>query len=232
MQNKIVVITGASRGLGRHLAIEFAQAGAQVIAVARNQTELQQLAQDHSGIDPRSLDLRQADSIRELIQSLEAQYGHIDFLINNAGWGLYKDFDQQTSDEITDQITVNFTALVQLSHAVLPKMKQRKTGHILNIGSDLARRPLAKMAVYAAAKHAVAGFSHSLLREVKTYGIKVSLINPGIIDTYFGGGQAGSRDESWALQPAVVARLILDIAQQPGSTLVDEISLHPLHQDF
>jgi short-subunit dehydrogenase len=88
------------------------------------------------------------------------------------------------------------------------------------------------MAVYAASKHGLAGFSHSLLREVKGAGIKVSLINPGIIDTDFGGAAEGSRDASWSLRPAQLADLIVQVIEQPGSTLVDELTVHPLGQDF
>jgi short-subunit dehydrogenase len=88
------------------------------------------------------------------------------------------------------------------------------------------------MAPYVAAKHGLAGFSHSLLREVRASGIKVSLINPGIIDTDFGGGTEGSRDPAASLRPEELARLIIQVIDQPGSTLVDELSVHPLGQDF
>ncbi|MBL8243379.1 MAG: SDR family NAD(P)-dependent oxidoreductase, partial [Rhodanobacteraceae bacterium] len=110
--------------------------------------------------------------------------------------------------------------------------RAQRAGHIVNIGSDLARRPLANMAAYVASKHGLAGFSHSLLREVKDAGIKVSLVNPGIIDTGFGGGSEGSRDRAASLHPATLARLILDAVLQPGSVVVDELTVHPAGQDF
>ena len=91
---------------------------------------------------------------------------------------------------------------------------------------------IAGASVYAASKHGLAGFSQSLLREVKDAGIKVSLVNPGIIDTGFGGGIEGSRDPAASLHPAALARLILDSVLQPGSVLVDELTVHPLGQEF
>jgi 3-oxoacyl-[acyl-carrier protein] reductase len=126
---------------------------------------------------------------------------------------------------------------MQICHALLPALRASaeagRRPHIVNIGSDLGRRPLANMAAYVASKHGLTGFSHSLLRELKGEGIKVSLVNPGIIDTDFGGGQEGSRDEAWSLRPAALATLVLQLVNQPGSMLVDEVSVHPLGQgDF
>jgi short-subunit dehydrogenase len=139
---------------------------------------------------------------------------------------------EHSESELVAIIQVNLTAVIQICHAVLPRLLGQGRGHIVNIGSDLGRRPLANMAAYAAAKHGLAGFSHSLLREVKSAGIKVSLINPGIIDTDFGGGTEGSREGAWSLRPGDLARLIIQVIEQPGSTLVDELSVHPLGQDF
>lgn len=232
MSQKIILITGASRGLGKHLSLQLAQTDARVIACARDAQQLEALAEHQPNIHPYPLDLCDSHQIRQVVAWAEAEYGRIDVLINNAGVGLYQAFHQQDLASLQQQIQVNFSAVVELCHAVLPGMLKQQSGHILNLGSDLARRPLANMAVYSACKHALAGFSHSLLREVKNQGIKVSLINPGIIDTCFGGGEEGSRDERWSLQPAVVAKIIIDILNQPGYTLIDEISLHPLQQDF
>jgi short-subunit dehydrogenase len=89
------------------------------------------------------------------------------------------------------------------------------------------------MAAYVASKHGLTGFSHSLLRELKSEGIKVSLVNPGIIDTDFGGAREGSKDEAWSLRPATLATLVMQLVDQPGSVVVDELSVHPLGQgDF
>jgi len=153
-------------------------------------------------------------------------------VINNAGIGSYKAFAEHEETELLDIVQVNLGAVMQICHAVLPKLLAQGHGHIVNIGSDLARRPLANMAAYAASKHGLAGFSHSLLREVKNAGIKVSLINPGIIDTDFGGAAEGSRDAAWSLRPAQLAQLIVQVIEQPGSMLIDELTVHPLGQDF
>ena len=228
------LITGASRGLGRHLAMTLAARGHRVIAAARDLSRLQQLAAaaPDGRITPLQLDLADATTLGATVASALSNVEPLSGVINNAGIGSYKAFVDHDERESLDILQVNLGAVIQICHAVLPKLLAQGSGHIVNISSDLARRPLANMAVYAASKHGLAGFSQSLLREVKGAGIKISLINPGIIDTDFGGAAEGSRDESWSLRPAQLAELIVQVIEQPGSVLVDELSVHPLGQDF
>jgi short-subunit dehydrogenase len=229
------IVTGASRGLGRHLAVQMATRGWTVIACARDAGALKRLADDHpSGrIRAVAVNLANAGDLRSTLIAALADVGFIDGLVNNAGIGAYKPFLDNSEAELLQTLQVNLGAVMQLTHVVLPGMIERRAGHIVNIGSDLGRRPLANMAAYVAAKHGLTGFSHSLLREVKQHGVKVSLVNPGIIDTDFGGATEGSKDEAWSLRPAVLANLILQIIDQPGATTVDELSVHPLGQgDF
>jgi NADP-dependent 3-hydroxy acid dehydrogenase YdfG len=134
--------------------------------------------------------------------------------------------------EIETVLDVNLKAPLILSHALLPGMLARERGTIVNIASDLGRRPLANMTPYVAAKHGVMGFAGSLLREVKDKGIKVLTLTPGIIDTWFGDSQAGTREETWSLKPEVVADLIHTMLTQPAFVLLDEVAIHPQHQEF
>jgi short-subunit dehydrogenase len=229
------IVTGASRGLGRHLALQLAERGHSVLALARDAARLQALAAEHPArITPLALDLADATAIAPAMARALAALPRIDGLVNNAGFGAYKPFAEHTEAESLALVQVNFTAALQMCHAVLPRLLQQHRGHIVNIASDLARRPLPNMTVYAATKHALAGFSHSLLREVKAQGVKVSLVNPGIIDTDFGAadGQTleGSRGADWSLRPAQLAALIVQMVEQPGSMLVDELTVHPLGQ--
>jgi short-subunit dehydrogenase len=229
------IVTGASRGLGRHLVQQLAERGHRVLAIARDGQRLQALAEAHAGcVTPLVLDLADAAAIAPAMQRALAAEPHITGLVNNAGIGAYKPFVDHSEAESLAIVQVNFTAAVQLCHAVVPRLIEQKAGHIVNIASDLGRRPLANMAVYAASKHALAGLSHSLLRELKPHGIKVSLVNPGIIDTDFGAkdGESleGTRGADWSLRPAHLAALIVQTIEQPGSMVVDEISVHPLGQ--
>jgi short-subunit dehydrogenase len=227
------LITGASRGLGRHLVTTFAELGQPVLAVARDAERLHALAAAHPGrVTPLALDLADAQQLSERLPPALAALPHLSGVIHNAGIGRYAPLLEHSQAESLAILQVNIGAVVQITHAVLPRLVQQKSGHLIHIGSDLARRPLANMAVYVASKHALAGFAHSLLREVKGQGIKVSLVNPGIIDTDFGGRAEGSGEESWSLRPAQLAQLVWQVATQPGSMVVDELTVHPLGQDF
>lgn len=227
------LITGASRGLGRHLALQLAQRGHRVLACARDADRLQALASESGGaVVPLVVDLADAAQIGPRLSEAIAREAHISGVVNNAGFGAYKPFLEHSEAESIQLVQVNLTAAIQVCHAVLPRLLAQGSGHVVNVGSDLARRPLANMAVYAAAKHGLAGFSHSLLREVKAAGVKVSLVNSGIVDTDFGGAAEGSRDAHWSLRPAQLAQLIIQLIEQPGNVVVDELSVHPLGQDF
>jgi short-subunit dehydrogenase len=226
------IVTGASRGLGRHLSLQLAARGHRVLACARDLPRLQALAAEQPGqIVPLAIDLADAAQIGSRLGAAIAAESHISGLVNNAGFGAYKPFLEHSEAESIALVQVNFTAAIQCCHAVLPRLLGQGTGHIVNIGSDIGRRPQPNMAVYAAAKHGLAGFSGSLLREVKGRGVKVSLVNPGIIDTDFGGAAEGSRDEAWSLRPAALAALVVQLIEQPGTMVVDELTVHPLGQD-
>lgn len=226
------IVTGASRGLGRHIALQLAGQGDEVLAIARDGGLLHTLADAAPGrITPLVLDLADATAIAPTMAAALAPLAQVSGLVNNAGIGAWRPFVEHSEAESLAIVQVNLAAAIQMTHAVLPRLLAQGRGHIVHVGSDLARRPQANMAVYAATKHGLAGFSHSLLREVKDRGVKVSLVNPGIIDTGFGGGAEGSRDAAWSLRPAELAALVVQVLRQPGHQLVDELTVHPLGQD-
>jgi short-subunit dehydrogenase len=235
---KTWLITGASRGLGRQLALQLAARGDEVLAVARDTARLQALADEvhadgRGRVLPLPLDLSDSSALHARISAATAALPRLDGVVNNAGIGAYKPLLAHDPAELMLVIQVNLTAAMLVCHAVLPRLLAQGHGHIVNIGSDLARRPLAQMAAYVASKHGLAGFTHSLLREVRSRGVKVSLVNPGIIDTGFGGGVEGSGDAHGSLPPEALAAVVLQLLDQPGSVTVDELSVHPLGQaDF
>lgn len=234
--NQTVLITGGSRGLGRHTAIAFGEAGFNVAICGRTESDLDEVVRDITDVEGSAMrgvvDVRSHSSIRRFVSEVEMAMGPIDVLINNAGFSHYKPFVEWSVDEVDDVIDVNLKGTLYACHAVAPGMVSRGSGYILNIASDIGRRPVPNMAAYVAAKHAVVGFSGSLLRELRESGVKVSAVLPGIIDTHFGGTQPGTRDHHWAMKPEAVAQVLLGMVRQPGNLVLDEVTLHPLGQDF
>ncbi len=230
------IVTGASRGLGRQVALALARAGMKVVLAARDEGRLFALAEEirRGGGEALALptDVTQWPQVEALAETARASFGPVAVLVNNAGVGWYKPFLESSLAELDATMDSSFRGTVYATRAVLPQMLERKRGHIVNVASDLGRKPLAGMAVYAAAKHAVLGFSQSLLREVKASGVKVTAVLPGIIDTDFGGGREGSREPTWSLDPRFVAERIVELLGWPEHWVADELTLHPLHQDF
>ncbi len=236
LDGQVAVITGAGRGLGRAIAFRLAREGARVCLCARSEDELLTAVDEIRGRGGHALhaaiDIRDYPAIEAFIDKAHGEHGPIDVLVNNAGLGWYKPFTDQTLEEIDLTLDVNLKGLVFMTRAVLPDMLTRGQGSIVNIASDLGRRPLANMAAYVAAKHGVMGFAGSLLREVKDKGVKIMTVTPGIIDTYFGGTEAGTRDARWSLKPEQLADLVCHMLTLPEYVMMDEVSVHPQHQDF
>ena len=232
-----VLLTGASRGLGRQLALRLAGRAERLALVARDAEAAGELAAHiRAAGDTRAEafahDLAAPDGAGLCAAAVHEAFGDVDVLINNAGVGHWRPFLEHGPAEHDRIIDVNFRAVVHLTQAVLPAMVARGRGHVVNIASDLATRPLGNMAVYAATKFALRGFSLSLSQEVRPRGVRVTLVNPGLIDTAFGGRVEGSLDARGALQPDELARLVVEMIEQPGHQLVDEVTVHALGQDY
>lgn len=232
-----VLVTGASRGLGAALGRELLARGHRVVLTARNAAELAQAtdtlrAEHGERVHWFAADLSDAAQAASLVAEVEQRFGALDALVNNAGIGAWKPLVEWSAQEVVACVNLNLLAPMLLSRAVLPGMVLRRRGLIVNMASDLARRPLANMAPYVATKYGLLGFSGSLLREAKANGIKVSAVLPGIIDTAFNGAQEGSKEEAWALRSSALAAQVAGLFELPENVVIDELVIHPLHQDF
>jgi short-subunit dehydrogenase len=233
-----VVVTGASRGLGAALAREFGTRGHRVFLVARDAGELARLAAEvaHSqGPDAtawRAHDLRDVNGIELLARAAEDVLGGVDVLVNNAAIGPYRPFLEDSPQDLHELLALNLEAPMRLTRALLPGMLARGRGHIINIASDLARRPLAQMAPYVASKHGLLGFGASLHRELRGSGVRVTTVMPGVIDSSFNGSVEGSRDRRWALPTTDLAQQVVALAELPATMVIDELVVHPAEGDY
>ncbi len=235
LRGQTALVTGASRGLGRHVSVALGRAGMNVVLCARSDADLHAVAAEvtAAGGTPLlyRLDVRDAAAFAACLTAVQERFGGLDAAVLNAGLSPIKPFDAWTAAEIDEVLDVNLRAPIHQAQALLPLLRARR-GHVVFVASDVGRKPAANLAVYAAAKHGVVGFAGSLLREVKGDGVRVTTLLPGIIDTYFGGGTEGSRDESWAMRPQAVADAVAWILSQPAGLVLDEVTIHPLGQDF
>lgn len=190
IENKIIVITGASKGLGREMAVHFSRKQARLILLARTEALLLQVQEEIeklTGTAPFIIkcDVSSETDVNQTISMIQKKYHHIDVLINNAGFATYRTSENISNQEMRRHFEINFFGAYYCIKAFLPFIKQSEAGYILNIASLFSHIALAENSVYAATKYALAGFSEGLRRELKPYGIGVGLFMPGPMKTSF-----------------------------------------------
>lgn len=199
-QNQVVLITGASKGIGRCLAIDIASRGAIVVGCGRSPEGLQALSTELRRTSPLSTavkcDVAQLDQVRVMVAKVLSEFGKIDILINNAGIGMRKPFAETPIDIIEDVMRVNYLGTVYCTHEVLPSMIARRSGHIVNISSAAGKIGTLNLSGYCASKFAANGLSESLYHELTPLGINVSVICPGAVRTDFNKGFADTPPKS------------------------------------
>ncbi|MGX6992747.1 short-chain dehydrogenase [Vagococcus penaei] len=219
IQNKTVLITGASSGLGENIAYEAIKQGANVILCARRDNELQRVAQKcrqiGSGeVETFVLDVADYQSCQHLLSQLDGQQTTVDVLVNCAGFGVFKSFVDTPEETIRQMFEVNVLGLMHLTQQIALRMIHDGSGHIINVASQAGKTATPKSSVYSATKFAVIGFSNALRLELKPLGIAVTTVNPGPIKTNFfeiadPTGSYLKNLGSLAIQPDVLARRIV-----------------------
>lgn len=186
MQNRpVALVTGASSGFGMHASCALVKAGYQVIASIRdigNRGALDKMAKVHIAtehMEVMPLDVTDSEQIAATISSIVSRYGRIDLLLNNAGYACGGFVEELSLQEWRKQFDVNVFGLIDVTHAVLPHMRQQQSGRIINLSSISGRFGFPGLAPYTASKHAVEGFSESLRLEMLPFGVDVVLIEPG-----------------------------------------------------
>jgi len=229
-----VLVTGASRGIGRALALEFARAGADLVLAARSTDALQEAAGAvrtlgrHCDVIPT--DLRKPEAVEHLAAEALAA-GAVDILVNNAGVGAWAPIAALTLADYEAMFAVNMRAVFLLTQALLPPMQARHDGHIITIASTSSRWAYPEGTLYCASKFAVLGFSEALARELRPQGVRVTAILPGQVNTYLGG----SGPESWEegmLAPEDVAAMAVHAARLPAEAIVTEMVVWPRAEEF
>jgi 3-oxoacyl-[acyl-carrier protein] reductase len=223
MPKPLAVVTGASRGIGRATALRLSNEY-EIVAVARSADALESLAREigasGGSCRPIAVDITKPDAVSTALRGIDAQV-----LVNNAGIGVMKPFMELTRDEWARTVDTNFNALFDVTRAIVPAMIAKRSGHVVMIGSISGRSAYVGGTCYAATKHAVMGFSESLMLELREHGIKVSVVNPGSVDTDF---SSGGGDGSWKLTAEDVAESVAFVIETPPGVLLHRVEVRTL----
>jgi NAD(P)-dependent dehydrogenase (short-subunit alcohol dehydrogenase family) len=231
LTNKVAVVTGGTKGIGRGIAQALVREGVNVCVSARSRSEIDQtvgeLAASGKGrVTGIVCDVRVPAQIKSLFELTILEFGGVDILVNNAGIGIFAPVESMTADDFRAVLETNLFGVFYCCHEAIPKMKERGGGYIINISSLAGANPHPQMAAYNASKFGLNGFSEALMQEVRHDGIKVSYIMPGSVNTEF-GGDAPSDAKSWQLQPSDIARVVMDLLHHDDRSLPSRVEIRP-----
>ena len=189
---EVAVVTGSSSGIGHETALTLARNGYTTYATMRNTSkaaEIQSIAsKENLPIIVKQLDVTKDESVRNAIQQIVSEAGRIDVVVNNAGYGLTGAFEDLSIEEIKAQYETNFFGVIRVTQAILPIMRKQRSGKIINISSGAGRLGYPGGSAYVSTKFALEGLSESMSYELEPFGIRVVLVEPGVIRTNFSSG--------------------------------------------
>lgn len=229
LKGAVALVTGASRGIGLAIARRLGRMGAQVAICARNPGQLQnatdQLKRD--GTMPVTLvaDVTRAADVAAMIEQTQSQLGPIDILVNNAGLGVFGPFHERSEEEWDAVLNTNLKSVFLVSRAIAPGMIARRRGHIINISSLAGKNAFPNGAIYCASKWGLMGLTNCMAEELRSHGIRVSVICPGSVATEF--SQHAGRDPASLLQPDDVAGAVAMLVTQAPQSFISEVLIRP-----
>lgn len=237
LKNQVVLVVGASSGIGRETAAMFAREGAFVMASARREDRLQslqdELAKEGLTIAISSADASKVEEMAQLAESTVGAFGHIDILVYATGTNTPDRTMKRLNEEIWDMIlSVNLNGAYYITQAVLPQMRLRRAGHLIYIASISGLVPDVSGAAYQAAKRGMLGLAHAIRVEEKENGIRTCVICPGLVDTEILDKRPVKPSPEMlarALRPEDVAEAVLAVAKLPARAVVPEMQLMPTY---
>lgn len=221
LARKIAVVTGSSSGIGLSVCRALLAAGAVVYGLSRRATPIEE-----ERFHWLQADVTHEDEVDRAFDEVLGRHGHVDLLVNNAGFGFFREVETIEPADWRKLIDTNLTAAFLCTRQVVPSMKARRSGMIVNVGSVAGKRGIRNGSAYCASKFAINGFSESIMEELREFGIRVACINPGSVMTGF-FDHAGIQPKKY-LQPEDLARLIVSLVELPDGMLPDELTVRPL----
>lgn len=246
LNGKVALITGASSGIGKGVAIALAAKGVKVCLAARRTKVLETVATEIQQAGGESLviemDVTDKNNVAEGVQQLLHHYGSIDILVNNAGIMPTADIDTFKTDEWDAMVDINIKGVLNVTGTVLPALIRQSSGHIINLSSIAGRKLFKGLAVYCATKHFVSAFSDIMRMEIgKKHNIRVTSIQPGAVETNlydqitdegYKKGMEGLREQMTFLSPQDIAHSMIYALEAPGHVDVAELFILPTNQEW
>ncbi|KYC40518.1 short-chain dehydrogenase [Scytonema hofmannii PCC 7110] len=232
-QKPRALITGASSGIGRETALAFARAGIDVALVSRSIEKLATVCQaaKHSGVEANAypLDLSCISLVQQKMQEIASDFGDIDILVNCAGIGYTGSLSETSLSDWNLVLNLNLTSVFQCIMGILPGMRDRGTGTIINVCSIAGKQAFANWGAYSVSKAGLIALSQTLAQEERARGIRVTVIHPGAVNTELWDRETvnANFDRSKMLTPEIVAQSILHTALLPQQAVIDELILMP-----
>ena len=230
IKDKIAVVTGGTKGIGRAIAESLLREGAHVFICARDKSQLRTALEELSAlgrIEGEICDVRSESQVKIMLDEAVRVFGGVDILVNNAGIGVFeKTVEELDPEDFRRVVETNLFGAFYACHHAIPLMKNRGGGYIFNISSLAGQNAHPRMSAYNASKFGLNGFTEALMQEARQDDIKVSLICPGSVNTEFGDEEI-SDEKDWQLQPADIAQVVFDLLRQNRRALPSKIEIRP-----
>jgi NAD(P)-dependent dehydrogenase (short-subunit alcohol dehydrogenase family) len=229
LTGKICLVTGATRGIGRAIAQTLLERGAQVAICGRTSHAVDEavaaLARDTGGkVAGQAADVKDHAQVADLFRFVDARFGGLDVLVNNAGVGFFRPISELSIQDWRDTVETNLSGVFYCTKEAIARFGTRGGGHIVNMSSLAGKNPFAGGAAYNASKFALTGFSEAVMLDARNDNVRVSYIMPGSVATEFSGTVSG-RD--WKIWPEDVAEIVRMLLEMPERTLISRVEVRP-----
>jgi 3-oxoacyl-[acyl-carrier protein] reductase len=229
LDNKVAIVTGGTKGIGRSIAESLAREGASVAICGRSQTEAEAVARELSAtgkgrVIGAAMDVSEPASVTSFFRFVDAKYEGLDILVNNAGLGIFAPVAELTFEAWKATLDTNLSGVFYCSKEALPRLRQRGGGSIINISSLAGKNPFAGGAAYNASKFGLNGFSEAMMLDHRHDKIRVTYVMPGSVDTDF---SPRSVRASWKIAPEDVADVVIAVLRMPERTTVSRVEMRP-----